>query len=412
MSLPTLLFVIFVAGLTVNVYAPLKSSERLMGLTFGLGWLTGELAGHLAVAIIFITSIIAAGEGFEGFIGWVGLLVILMACGALARFHLHGLSIGPLVESSLQLGLGKAYLNTLLPHHRSAIPLGPDRDAMMLPFKRDWTGIDHVTDVSYDHANLKLDIYRPKRAVLNAPVLLHIHGGAWKIGDKYGQALPLMQAMTRLGWICVSISYRLSPKATFPDHIIDCKAALAWTKRHIQDYGGDPAFIAVTGGSAGGHLTGLMALAANDPAFQPGFEDQDTTIQAAVPFYGPFDWTDRDELQPNQGLRHLLEKEVIKSSFASSEAVYEAGSPLLRDLTSAPPMMIVHGDQDSLVPVGISRKMAALHRAQAETPCIYLEIPGAQHAFDIFASPRSEHTKLGVMRFLCFCYAEYHASKG
>ena len=221
-----------------------------------------------------------------------------------------------------------------------------------------------------------------------------------------------MQAMTRLGWICVSISYRLSPKATFPDHIIDCKAALAWTKRHIQDYGGDPAFIAVTGGSAGGHLTGLMALAANDPAFQPGFEDQDTTIQAAVPFYGPFDWTDRDELQPNQGLRHLLEKEVIKSSFASAQAVYEAGSPLLRDLTSAPPMMIVHGDQDSLVPVGISRKMAALYRAQAETPCIYLEIPGAQHAFDIFASPRSEHTKLGVMRFLCFCYAEYHASKG
>ena len=201
MSLLTLLFVIIVVALTVNVYAPLKNSERLMGLTFGLGWLTGELAGHVALAIIFITSIIAAGEGFEGFIGWVGLFATLMACGALARFHWQGLSIGPLVESSLQQGLGKAYLNTLLPHHRSAIPLGPDRDAMMLPFKRDWTGIDHVTDVSYDHANLKLDIYRPKRAVLNAPVLLHIHGGAWKIGDKYGQALPLMQAMTRLGWI-------------------------------------------------------------------------------------------------------------------------------------------------------------------------------------------------------------------
>ena len=118
--------------------------------------------------------------------------------------------------------------------------------------------------------------------------------------------------------------------------------------------------------------------------------------------YGPFDWTDRDELQPNQGLRHLLEKEVIKSSFASAEAVYEAGSPLLRDLTSAPPMMIVHGDQDSLVPVGISRKMAALHRAQAETPCVYLEIPGAQHAFDIFASPRSEHTKLVSCGFSAF----------
>ena len=72
MSLLTLLFVIIVASLTVNVYAPLKSSERLMGLTFGLGWLTGELARHVAVAIVFITSIIAASEGFEGFIGWAG----------------------------------------------------------------------------------------------------------------------------------------------------------------------------------------------------------------------------------------------------------------------------------------------------------------------------------------------------
>ena len=137
MSLLTLLFVIIVVALTVNLYAPLKNSERLMGLTFGLGWLTGELAGHVALAIIFITSIIAAGEGFEGFIGWVGLFATLMACGALARFHWQGLTIGPLVERSLQQGLGKAYLTTLLPHHRSAIPLGPDRNAMMLPFKRD-----------------------------------------------------------------------------------------------------------------------------------------------------------------------------------------------------------------------------------------------------------------------------------
>ena len=220
-----------------------------------------------------------------------------------------------------------------------------------------------------------------------------------------------MQAMTRLGWICVSISYRLSPKATFPDHIIDCKAALAWTKRHIQDYGGDPAFIAVTGGSAGGHLTGLMASTANDPAFQPGFEDQDTTIQAAVPFMVRSTGLIETNCNPTKGCVTSLKKRSLNRLSQVLEAVYEAGSPLLRDLTSAPPMMIVHGDQDSLVPVGISRKMAALHRLKLKRLASILS-SGAQHAFDIFASPRSEHTKLGVMRFLCFCYAEYHASKG
>jgi acetyl esterase/lipase len=62
--------------------------------------------------------------------------------------------------------------------------------------------------------------------------------------------------------------------------------------------------------------------------------------------------------------------------------------------------------------VGISRKMTEALRAESAAPVVYLEIPGAQHAFDIFASPRSEHAKLGVMQFLCYCYAEHQRSKG
>jgi dipeptidyl aminopeptidase/acylaminoacyl peptidase len=73
--------------------------------------------------------------------------------------------------------------------------------------------------------------------------------------------------------------------------------------------------------------------------------------------------------------------------------------------------MLVHGSEDSLVPVGISRKMTEALRAESAAPVVYLEIPGAQHAFDIFASPRSEHAKLGVMQFLCYCYAEHQRSK-
>ena len=116
-------------------------------------------------------------------------------------------------------------------------------------------------------------------------------------GDKAGQAVPLMQHMARLGWICCSVAYRLSPKATYPDHIFDCKAALSWIKANIGDYGGNADFVAVTGGSAGGHLSALLALTPNDPAFQPGFETNDTKVQAAVPFYGVFDWSNQDQRQ-------------------------------------------------------------------------------------------------------------------
>ena len=159
-------------------------------------------------------------------------------------------------------------------------------------------------------------------------------------GDKAGQAVPLMLHMARLGWICCSVSYRLSPKATYPDHIIDCKAALAWIKANIGDHGGDADFIAVTGGSAGGHLTALLALTPNDPAFQPGFESSDTQVQAAVPFYGVFDWTDRDQLQHNPGLQTVLEERIVKQTIADAPMLFENASPLRRIQDSAP---AVHG---------------------------------------------------------------------
>ena len=130
---------------------------------------------------------------------------------------------------------------------------------------------------------------RPARR--GAPVLVYIHGGAWVIGDKREQGLPLLHELARRGWVTVTINYRLSPKATWPDHIVDCKRAVAWVREHIAEYGGDPGFIAVSGGSAGGHLSALVALTPGDPAFQPGFEEADASVDACVPFYGVYDMT-------------------------------------------------------------------------------------------------------------------------
>src|SRR4029450_4266482 len=65
--------------------------------------------------------------------------------------------------------------------------------------------------------------------------------------------------------------------------------ALRWIRERMAEYGGDPDFVVVTGGSAGGHLAALLALTPNDPEFQPGFEDVDTSVTACVPFYGVYD---------------------------------------------------------------------------------------------------------------------------
>ena len=152
--------------------------------------------------------------------------------------------------------------------------------------------IDVIRGVPYTEAGRRghLDIYRRRDVELDrAPVLLQVHGGAWTIGEKERQGVPLMAQLAAKGWVCVAINYRLAPRNPFPAQIIDVKRGIAWVRENIEDYGGDPGYLAITGGSAGGHLAALAALTPGDPAYQPGFEDADTTVQAAVPHYGVYD---------------------------------------------------------------------------------------------------------------------------
>ena len=97
-------------------------------------------------------------------------------------------------------------------------------------------------------------------------MLLQVHGGAWTLGEKEHQGRPLMNQMAAKGWVCVAINYRLSPRDPWPAHIVDVKRAIAWVRDNIADYGGDPDYLVITGGSAGGHLAALAALTPGDPA--------------------------------------------------------------------------------------------------------------------------------------------------
>ncbi len=188
--------------------------------------------------------------------------------------------------------------------------------------------------------------------------MVYVHGGGWVIGDKREQGKPMMFELVARGWVCVAINYRLSPKGTWPDHIVDVKRALAWVKEHIGEYGGDPEFVAISGGSAGGHLCALAALTAGDPAFQPGFEDADTSVQACVPFYGVMDLTSDPEGSAvfGPGLVEMLEKTVMKVKEADHPEVFRNASPTYRVQPDAPPFLVLQGTNDTLVPVETARR--------------------------------------------------------
>jgi acetyl esterase/lipase len=263
-----------------------------------------------------------------------------------------------------------------------------------------------TSDIPYGpggRANL-LDIWRRDDLApgCRAPVLIQVPGGAWAVNGKRGQAYTLMSRMVKLGWICVSIDYSRSPRCTFPAHLIDVKRAIRWVRENIADYGGDPDFIAITGGSAGGHLASLAALTPNHPAFQPGFEDADTTLQAVAPYYGVYDFTDFENM--HELMLPFLERFVLKARYADDPERFKAASPISYVHGAAPPFFVLHGEKDELVPSGQARGFSAALRAAGAATVAHAELTNAHHAFDITPTVRSRLAADAVADFLGVVY--------
>ncbi len=394
------------AALTVNAIRPVPGAYASVPAMFG-GWLTSELAPHLVTAT-------AADTVVQLLRGRRDRLALALAAGnlaGLAAMIVQSERAKQYVDRALCEALGDDYLDQLRATYTDldlTTPIGQ----LAMPFRMRNPEVEIQKDIPYvaDHGRRGLlDVYRQRDADLkNAPVLLHVHGGAWTIGNKDQQGIPLMLHMAARGWVCVTINYRLSPRAKFPDHIIDVKRAIGWIREHGWEYGADPAYIAITGGSAGGHLSALAALTPNDPEYQPGFEDVDTTLQAAVPHYGVYDFAGLTGSKEAVQMRdRFLGPRVMFKDPRTELADFERASPLWRVNADAPPFFVLHGMHDSLVKVGQAREFVRRLREVSTHPVAYAELPGTQHAFDVFPSVRSAHVVRGVDRFLRWNHSQY-----
>ncbi len=263
-------------------------------------------------------------------------------------------------------------------------------------------------DVAYgDAPEQRLDVWGPPGA-RDAPVLVQVHGGGWTSGSRRVSAAPLLGHLVERGWVCVTVDYRLAPGHRLADQVADVKGALAWVRRGIAAHGGDPGFVAISGGSAGGHLASLAALTAGDPALRPSDigADADAPLAAAVPVYGVHDLS-RDE----HGLHRLLRDTVIGAPY--DPAVWLPLSPLHRVADAvaagaAPPFLVVHGTADTIVSVGQSRRFVRRMR-EAGADVRHAELPRAQHGFDSFPTSRTGHHVRAVHRFLTAVHDRYRS---
>src|SRR4051812_12034068 len=274
-----------ISALAANAIRPLPGYWTSVPSMFG-GWFVSELSPHFLALTAADTAVHLSRrrDPREALLGALNMAVLGYV------FRQSGRS-QETFESGLAQGLGEDYRTELESRHSDLDWTTPLRQ-LVWPFKHVGPQVAVDKNVRYapEHGRRGLvDVYKPPGDVTGAPVLLQVHGGAWTIGTKDQQGLPLMRHMASRGWVCFAINYRLSPRNAWPAHIVDVKRAIAWIREHGEEYGADPSFIAITGGSAGGHLTALAALTANDPEYQPGFEDADTSLQGAVPFYGVYD---------------------------------------------------------------------------------------------------------------------------
>lgn len=384
--------------------------------TFATALLATELAWIWLPLQALLAWLLAAGGATDSTLGSLAMLVLVLSWSGLAWSIWKSTHARDTVEGALLDGIGYGYRAEIPPARSATLRREVSFRDWCNPFAMAAPGVEVLRNIAYGPHGVRqqLDIYRP-RVIPDGgcPVLFQIHGGAWMIGDKKHQALPLMYHLASRGWICVAANYRLSPSVAFPTHLLDCKKALCWIRENGADYGMDTDFVAVTGGSAGGHLAALMGLTANRPELQPDNPDTDTSLQAAIPFYGVYDFLVRHDQHPNREVyQHFLNGKVMHETVAQNPALWDLASPLAQVHSAAPPFMVLHGSHDSLASVRDAQVFVETLAGVSEQPVVYVEMPGAEHAWETMHSLRTEHTVDGVQRFLEWSLARHRGETG
>jgi acetyl esterase/lipase len=245
----------------------------------------------------------------------------------------------------------------------------------------------NISYVSHPTTNQNFDLYLPRNhGVRPCPLIVWIHGGAWMMGSKEWDNVKYL---VRHGYAIASIDYRHSPEAPFPAQIQDCNAALNFILAQAAEYGVDPRRFVVGGGSAGGHLALLLGLARQqrdfgaNPAVKP---------LAILDFFGPADLNGmKDDLQAihsRKGIESWQEAgpKLLGAPLDESADKAKTASPITYVSAAAPPVLMIHGDQDDLVAIAQSKRLhAALDRAGVNNQLLVVHDAG--HDGPLFSAP-------------------------
>ncbi|WP_433794532.1 alpha/beta hydrolase fold domain-containing protein [Actinoplanes sp. CA-252034] len=252
--------------------------------------------------------------------------------------------------------------------------------------------IDAIVAEHPGYRPLTLDLFRPERGGPPYPLVIWVHGGAWRFGSNKQDGPQLAPArigdrILDAGYALARVTYRLSAEATFPAPLHDVKAAVRWLRRRSGELGLDQGRFAMWGESAGGHLASLVALSGDDPvgAGDGGVQGVSDAVRAGVIWYAPSNLLTMAAQNHPEGLQDhdapdSPESRLVGGPVQQMPKESAAASPVNYVTPDAPPLLLVHGEQDRIVPVGQSRELyERLHALGA--PVELRTVPGADHCF-------------------------------
>jgi acetyl esterase/lipase len=245
-------------------------------------------------------------------------------------------------------------------------------------------------DLEYARAgdtSLKLDLYVPTN-VTSPPVIVWVHGGAWRSGSK---DKPSILPLTEKGFAVASVEYRLSPVAQFPAQIHDIKAAIRYLRGTAKDHGISANKIAISGGSAGGHLAALVGVTNGHKVLEGDLgqhQGQSSDVQAIVVFYGASNLaTILAQSTPHGVNMRVPALELLLGGQPDSKPdLARLASPVFHVDQSDPPLLWYHGDQDPQMPVNQALEMLGAYK-KLNLPVTFEPVHGGGHGGKLFFTP-------------------------
>ena len=360
---------LFFAWCTLMAVAPIRRPRRLALLS----WISSVAPNEVPLLFLYIVvgsavpTVLDAGLGSAG--SWISLALAVLTSAGLIVVALRSLRSGPAVQRALAEGLGKRWRSEIDPRLgarlRRRLPLAR---ILFVPWMFGRHDVERLANIAYgdDGTSNLLDVYRHRSQPVGCADARLPPRRRVQMGRKSREARPLLYHLASQGWTCISANYHLGRRRPTPSPATSStsRRSSPGSAPTVTSTAPIPSTIFLVGASAGAHLTAMAALTANDPTFQPGFEDADTSITAGIGLYGYYGPLGGDEHPPTTPLAYARRRSAVLRR------------PRRPGHLHAPPRA--------------PEPSSSTFGPCPSNPVVYAELPGAQHSFDLFHSVRFE----------------------